>query len=309
MTYCVGILLDAGIVFASDSRTNAGIDQVSSFSKMRIFERPGDRYISILSSGNLSITQNAINLLDQKSRQNGGNPNPEENFWAARSMFDVAHLLGECLREILKRDGPYLAQNNIDASASFILGGQIAGEHMRLFLVYAAGNFIDGNPALAGVQTVPITTDPLEVAKLTRLPLANLVDTSYGDLYPSVNATVSLRENLLLRLGYAHTIGRPTLAQLIPEHLDRARRESSRDDLAKVGVMRGIHVEQDEFAALDLIAHGALFVPRQGRLGHAGEHVTAPRDLLDVCVFRDDPVAAVVESADAEWLLIPPDRR
>jgi TonB-dependent receptor len=80
----------------------------------------------------------------------------------------------------------------------------------------AAGNFIDGNPALAGVQTVPITTDPLEVAKLTRLPLANLVDTSYGDLYPSVNATVSLRENLLLRLGYAHTIGRPTLAQLIP---------------------------------------------------------------------------------------------
>jgi TonB-dependent receptor len=80
----------------------------------------------------------------------------------------------------------------------------------------AAGNFIDGNPALAGVQTVPITTDPLEVAKLTRLPLANLVDTSYGDLYPSVNATVSLRENLLLRLGYAHTIGRPTLAQIIP---------------------------------------------------------------------------------------------
>jgi putative proteasome-type protease len=146
MTYCVGILLDAGMVFASDSRTNAGIDQVSSFSKMRIFDRPGDRFIAILSSGNLSVTQNAINLLDQKSRQNGGNPNPEENFWAARSMFDVAHLLGECLREILKRDGPYLAQNNIDASASFILGGQIAGEAMRLFLVYAAGNFIEATP-------------------------------------------------------------------------------------------------------------------------------------------------------------------
>ncbi|WP_414662659.1 TonB-dependent receptor domain-containing protein [Horticoccus sp. 23ND18S-11] len=80
----------------------------------------------------------------------------------------------------------------------------------------ANGRLIDGNPTLAGVQTVPITTDPLEVAKLTRLPLANVVEPKYDDVYPSVNATVTLRENLLLRLGYAHTIGRPTLAQLIP---------------------------------------------------------------------------------------------
>ena len=80
----------------------------------------------------------------------------------------------------------------------------------------ANGKLIDGNPTQAGVQPVAITTDPLEVARLTRLPLANVVDTTYGDYYPSVNATLSLRENLLLRLGYAHTIGRPTLAQLIP---------------------------------------------------------------------------------------------
>jgi TonB-dependent receptor len=80
----------------------------------------------------------------------------------------------------------------------------------------ANGKLIDGNPAQAGVQPVAITTDPLEVAKLTRLPLANVVDTTYGDFYPSVNVTLTLRENLLLRLGYAHTIGRPTLAQLIP---------------------------------------------------------------------------------------------
>lgn len=80
----------------------------------------------------------------------------------------------------------------------------------------ANGKLVDGNPALAGVQTVAISTDPLEVAKLTRLPLANLVDTTNGDFYPSINATLTLRENLLLRLGYAHTIGRPTLGQLIP---------------------------------------------------------------------------------------------
>src|SRR4051812_47972504 len=98
MTYCVGILLDAGMVFASDSRTNAGIDQVSSFSKMRLFERPGDRMVVILSSGNLSVTQNAINLLELRNRQESG----EQNLWSARSMFDVANLLGEALRSILK---------------------------------------------------------------------------------------------------------------------------------------------------------------------------------------------------------------
>lgn len=142
MTYAVGILLDAGIVFASDSRTNAGVDQVSSYSKMRIFEQPGDRVITILSSGNLSLTQNAINLLDQRARQGGG----EASFWSLRSMFDVATMLGESLREILKRDGPYLQQNNIDATASFIIGGQIGNEVMRMFLVYAAGNFIEATP-------------------------------------------------------------------------------------------------------------------------------------------------------------------
>ncbi|HXC40335.1 MAG TPA: peptidase [Burkholderiales bacterium] len=130
------------MVFASDSRTNAGIDQVSSFSKMRVFERPGDRVIVILTSGNLSVTQNAINLLELSGRQDSGG----QNMWAAQSMFDVANLLGESLREILKRDGPYLQQNNIDASASFIIGGQVAGEHMRLFLVYAEGNFIEATP-------------------------------------------------------------------------------------------------------------------------------------------------------------------
>lgn len=141
MTYCVGILLDAGMVFASDSRTNAGIDQVSSYSKMRIFERPGDRFITILSSGNLSVTQNAINMLEQKGRQG-----EEAKFWGLRSIFEVANLLGENLREILKRDGPYLQQNNIDAGASFIIGGQIGDEAMRMFLVYAAGNFIEATP-------------------------------------------------------------------------------------------------------------------------------------------------------------------
>jgi putative proteasome-type protease len=142
MTYCVGILLESGMVFASDSRTNAGVDHVSSYRKMKVFERPGDRAIAIMTSGNLSVTQNALNLLELHSRRD----DPQGNIWAAQSLFDVATLLGENLREVRKRDGEYLRQNNIDASASFIIGGQIKGERMRLFLLYSEGNFIEATP-------------------------------------------------------------------------------------------------------------------------------------------------------------------
>lgn len=138
MTYCVALKLDAGMVFASDSRTNAGIDQISCFKKMRSFVIPHERSIVILSSGNLSVTQGAINLLER----NGMDGN-QRNIWNVHSMFDVAQLLGECLREIKQQDGAYLAQNNIDASVNFIVGGQINGERMRLFLIYTEGNFIE----------------------------------------------------------------------------------------------------------------------------------------------------------------------
>ena len=142
MTYCVAMSLDAGMIFASDSRTNAGVDQISRFSKMRTFVRVGDRVIVMLSSGNLSITQNAINILEQRGRSAGG----ELNLWNASSMFDVARLLGDVLREVKNRDGPYLLQNNIDSNANFIVGGQIAGEVARLFEVYSEGNFIEATP-------------------------------------------------------------------------------------------------------------------------------------------------------------------
>lgn len=138
MTYCVALKLNAGLVFASDSRTNAGIDQISSFKKMRTFVNRGDRVIVILSSGNLSITQNAINQLEIQGRS------PEQqNIWNATSMFDVASLLGGCLRHVQNTDRPFLMAGNIDVSANFIVGGQIAGEPPRLFLVYSEGNFIE----------------------------------------------------------------------------------------------------------------------------------------------------------------------
>lgn len=142
MTYCVAMNLDAGMIFASDSRTNAGVDQIARFSKMRIFARDGHRVVVTLSSGNLSITQNALNTLDQRAR--GGDN--QLHLWNAPSMFDIARLIGDAVREVRARDGAYLTQNNIDASANFLVGGQIRGEPPRLFEVYSEGNFIEATP-------------------------------------------------------------------------------------------------------------------------------------------------------------------
>jgi len=130
------------MVFASDSRTNAGVDHVSSFRKMTVYERPAERVIVILSSGNLSVTQNALTLLEQRAKRGEGAP----SVWRAPSMFDVATMLGDCLREVKRRDAPYLTQNNIDASANFVVGGQLKGEHQRLFMLYQEGNFIEATP-------------------------------------------------------------------------------------------------------------------------------------------------------------------
>jgi len=142
MTYCVAMSLDAGMIFASDSRTNAGVDHIARFSKMRVFRKDGERVVVTLTSGNLSITQNALSMLEQRVRAG----DDETHFYNAPSMFDVARMIGDALREVKSRDGAYLLQNNIDSSANFLVGGQIRGEAPRLFHVYTEGNFIEASP-------------------------------------------------------------------------------------------------------------------------------------------------------------------
>lgn len=139
MTYCVALRLDAGMIFASDSRTNAGVDHVSTFTKMRVFERKDDRVIVVLSSGNLAITQGVVNLLERHQHAAEG----QLTIWNAESMYDAATLVGDSLREMQRKDGAPLAQGNIDAGANLLVGGQIQGEPMRLFHVYTQGNFIE----------------------------------------------------------------------------------------------------------------------------------------------------------------------
>lgn len=119
MTYCIGVLLDTGLIFASDSRTNAGMDSVATFSKMTVFERPGDRVIVLLSSGNLAGTQAVISTL----RQRCADGEAPTNLFGARTMFDVLVLVTDAMRDIENRDAEYLEAFN----DSFRVGGQIKG--------------------------------------------------------------------------------------------------------------------------------------------------------------------------------------
>ena len=142
MTYCVGIKLNAGLVFLSDSRTNAGVDHISTFRKMIVYEQPGDRVMVLLSAGNLSISQSVREIL-QIEELRETEDSPPMTIWNAKSMFDAARVLGSAVRHVYDRDAEALKHAGLDFNVSFIFGGQVKGEGMRLFLVYSAGNFIE----------------------------------------------------------------------------------------------------------------------------------------------------------------------
>ncbi|MFT4171382.1 MAG: proteasome-type protease [Rhodocyclaceae bacterium] len=138
MTYCVGMLLDAGLVFLSDSRTNAGVDHISTFRKTFIFEHEHERVLVLLTSGNLAATQALVSVMRSRLLDPGS-----PNLHTVPNMFEAASLVGQTLREVHERDAEGLAAFNIDFNAALILGGQIKGEPPRLFMIYAAGNFIE----------------------------------------------------------------------------------------------------------------------------------------------------------------------
>lgn len=138
MTYCVAMRLDAGLVFLSDSRTNAGVDHINTYRKMHVFEKPGERVLVLMSSGNLAITQAVVNTLRERLEAKRGN-----SLNRVKNMFEAAKHVGDCLREVHERDAAALQKFGMDFAASLILGGQIKGEEPRLFNIYAAGNFIE----------------------------------------------------------------------------------------------------------------------------------------------------------------------
>jgi len=146
MTYCIGLRLDKGLIFMSDTRTNAGVDNVSSFRKMHTWEVPGERLITMLSAGNLATTQAVISLLEEQSkRADARSPMILET----ESMFQTAKLVGDTIKSVIRNASQGGPESETTFGATFILGGQIGGGQTRLYLIYPEGNFIeatDDNP-------------------------------------------------------------------------------------------------------------------------------------------------------------------
>jgi len=140
MTYCVALKLNAGLVCLADTRTNAGIDNISKFKKLFTWKKPGERAITMMTSGNLAITQAVMSLLQQNI------DNPKENvetLFSAPSMFRVAEIVGEAMRTIQTRYGPGLSARGENSTSAILLAGQRKGGQHRLFMIYSAGNFIE----------------------------------------------------------------------------------------------------------------------------------------------------------------------
>ncbi len=142
MTYCVGLMLEKGLVFMSDTRTNAGVDNISTFRKMVSWEVPGERVMTLLSAGNLATTQATVSILDERTK---AHDQRDPSILAAPSMFQAASLIAETLREVISRHAEGGQRADSAFHATLLLGGQIAGGPPRLFLIYPEGNFIEAS--------------------------------------------------------------------------------------------------------------------------------------------------------------------
>jgi putative proteasome-type protease len=141
MTYCCGILVRDGLVMIADTRTNAGLDNISTFRKLTVFSEPGERIMALASAGNLSISQSVVSMLNE------GVENPEteeiETLKNAPTMFQAAQRIGRAIRRVHDMEAAALEASEVKFEIGFLFGGQIRGGPMRLFMIYAAGNFIE----------------------------------------------------------------------------------------------------------------------------------------------------------------------
>ncbi|MFN2426101.1 MAG: peptidase [Candidatus Binatia bacterium] len=218
MTYCVGLHLRDGLVLVSDTRTNAGVDNVSTFGKMHVVENSGERVMALLTAGNLAITQSVVNLLAEGVEVDGG----LETLLHVPTMFRAAQLVGAAVRQVWKVDGPSLQQQNISFDVSILLGGQIHGRPARLFQIYAAGNFIEATP---------------------ESPFLQIGEHKYGKpiLDRAVKHEMPIEDGIKLALISMDSTLRSNMSVGLPMDLLVLR-----DDESRVGLRRRIH-EDDEY--------------------------------------------------------------
>jgi len=213
MSYCLGMRLDAGLVFLSDSRTNAGVDSIATFRKTFLFDGREDRVLVLLSAGNLAVTQAVVSLLTERL----GDSDPARSLYEAGNMFDAARVVGATLREVNDQYGPSLAAQGVDFSANFIFGGQISGGPHRLFHIYAAGNFIEataetpyfqigetkyGKPIIERVLRPEMPVLDASICALISFDSTIRANLSVG---PPLDLTICLRDTL--KVDMRHILG------------------------------------------------------------------------------------------------------
>ena len=212
MTYCCGILVRDGLVMVADTRTNAGLDNVSTFRKLHIYAEPGDRVIALASSGNLSLSQTVRSTLTE------GVENPEtgeiETLINAPTMFQAAQRIGRVIRKLQAVEGTALAAAEVNHEVAFLLGGQIKGGRLRLFMIYSAGNFIEcttdtpylqigehkyGKPVLD--RAVSFDTDIYDALKLGLISMDSTMRSNLGVGLP-IDILVLRRDTCDAELSY-----------------------------------------------------------------------------------------------------------
>jgi putative proteasome-type protease len=224
MTYCCGILVRDGLVMIADSRTNAGLDNVSTFRKLHVFEEPGKRVMALASAGNLSLSQSVVSLLNE------GIENPEtgvrERLTDAPSMFQAAQRIGRAVRIIHHNDAASLRESELEFDVSFLFGGQIEGRRLRLFMIYSAGNFIEctvdtpylqigehkyGKPILD--RAVRFDTDLYDALKIGLISMDSTMRSNLAVGLP-IDLAIIRRDTIRAELNYRIEPGEPYFTDL-----------------------------------------------------------------------------------------------
>ncbi|CUH39545.1 hypothetical protein JSE7799_02272 [Jannaschia seosinensis] len=213
MTYCVGLQLDRGLVFMSDTRTNAGVDNVSTYRKMHSWEIPGERSFVLMTAGNLATTQAVVSLLDER------NLAPSERnptLLTAPSMFQAASLVGDTLRDVISAQTNGKPKSVTTFNATIILGGQIAGTPPRLYMIYPEGNFIEAETDTPFFQIgetkygrpilVRAYDREMDFARAVKLLMVSFDSTIRANLSVSTPLDLQVYEADSMQLGYSRRI-------------------------------------------------------------------------------------------------------
>jgi putative proteasome-type protease len=221
MTYCLGIVTRHGLVLAADSRTNAGVDYISTYQKLFDYSVPGQRVIMLCTAGNLSMTQSVLYAVEQDLKGE-----ESENLHTLPTLYEIARYLGDKIRQVQERDRPWLEKDGIDFNCSFLLAGQIKGDRPSLFLIYTQGNFIEATPETPFLQigetkygkpildrTITYDTSLDAVAKCVLLSIDSTMKSNIS-VGPPINLMMYEANSFVIQHQLKLRVGDPYLAKI-----------------------------------------------------------------------------------------------